>query len=290
MDYKRLIEDRQSVREYKKKSIPEDDLNEIRVFFRNASRLIDGIDTEIRIYTDPDMKNRLEGVVGYRGMAFGAPDYIVIFSEKKEHYLYNAGYLGEQLCLKMTDMEIEHCWLTVQDPAATKRALLTETDKEPVVILAAGYGKPVSMKPRLDIETPSILKFRQREAHIAPKISQDDLVYEQTWGTPADWDENAMDPLLDEAFYAASLAPSFLNRQPYRYILRDNNVILCVKQEEITSQTDTGLDVGATMFNFDIIYSQRNTQRGGWVLKTPEKAEMLRVPEDYSIIGYYPIL
>jgi len=290
MDYKQLIEDRQSVREYKKKEIPAEDLNEIRNFFEKASRLDDGIATEIGIYTDPNMKNRLEGVVGYRGMAFGAPDYIVVYSEKKAHYLYNAGYLGEQLCLKLTDMEIDHCWLTVQDPAAAKRALLTETDKEPVVILAAGYGKPVSMKPRLDINTPSSLKFKQREAHIAPKIAQDDLVYAQTWGAPADWDESAMDPLLDAAFYAASLAPSFLNRQPYRYILRNNTVVLCVKQEENTTVTDTGLDVGATMFNFDIIYAQRNTGSHGWILGIPKWADELHVPEDYSIIGYYPNL
>ena len=290
MDDKQLIEDRQSVREFKKRSIPDEDLNEIRNFFTETKKLVPDIRTELKIYNDSDMKNRLEGVAGYRGLAFGAPVYLVVFSEEKDNDLLNAGYIGEQLCLKLTDMEIDHCWLTVHDIKATKRALLAETEMTPVVILAAGYGKAVSAKPRLDIETPSNLKYNKRAEHVAPKIAQDDMVYSGSWGTPMDWSENAVDPLLDEALYAASLAPSFLNRQPYRYIVHGSCVVLCVKQEEITTAADTALDIGATMYNFDTIYAHRNTGRNKWVIGTPDGAESLHVPADYTIVAYYPIV
>lgn len=290
MNDKQLIEDRQSVREFKRRSIPNEDLNEIRTFFTEAKRLLPDIRTELKIYTDSDMKNRLEGVVGYRGLAFGAPAYLVVFSENKEHFLFNAGFIGEQLCLKLTDMEIDHCWLTIPDTDAAKRALLTETDLEPAMILAAGYGKAVSGKPRLDIETPSMVKYNKRADHIAPKIAQHDMVYSDRWGEPMDWSENVIDPLLDEALYAASLAPSFLNRQPYRYIVRSSSVVLCVKQEESTTMADTALDVGATMYNFDTIYAHRNTGRNKWIIAMPEDAGSLNVPSDYSIVGYYPIV
>lgn len=290
MNDRQLIEDRQSVREFKRRTIPDEDLNEMRDFFSGTKRLLPDIRTELKIFTDPDMKNRLEGVVGYRGLAFGAPAYLVVFSEDKDHYLFNAGFIGEQLCLKLTDMEIDHCWLTVHDTDAAKRALLTDTGLEPAVILAAGYGKAVSAKPRLDIETPSMLKYNKREEHIAPKIAQDDMVFSGTWGTPMDWSENAVDPLLDEALYAASLAPSFLNRQPYRFIVRNASVVLCAKQEEITTIADTALDVGATMYNFDAIYAQRSIGRNHWIIGLPDDAESLNVPPDYSVVGYYPIV
>ena len=289
MDDKQLIEDRQSVREFKRRTIPDEDLNEIREFFAGTKRLVPDIRTELKIYTDPDMKNRLEGVAGYRGLAFGAPVYLVVFSEDVDNYLFNAGFIGEQLCLKLTDMEIDHCWLTVHDIDATRRALLTESELEPAVILAAGYGKAVSGIQRLDIETPSMLKYNKREDHVAPKIAQDDMVYSGTWGTPMDWSESAVDPLLDEALYAASLAPSFLNRQPYRYIVLSDSVVLCVKQEEITTTADTALDIGATMYNFETIYAHRNSGKNKWILGIPENADTLNVPPDYSIAGYYPI-
>ena len=138
---------------------------------------------------------------------------------------------------------------------------------------------------RMRIFTPSNVSFRERDGHVAPKISQDELVFQSRWGKKVEWDEGGMDPLLDKALYAASLAPSFLNRQPYRYLLQGNRVLACLKNEDMTNDNDTLLDIGATMLNFDAIASQQD--QVDWTMGSPGGTEDLGIPEHYEVVAYY---
>lgn len=53
----------------------------------------------------------------------GAPCYLVILSEAAEHAGENAGYMGEDLVLKLSDMGLDSCWLTFTDEAKVREAL-----------------------------------------------------------------------------------------------------------------------------------------------------------------------
>lgn len=284
MKYMEKIEKRKSIREFKKKELEAEKIEKIFQGFEDVKRLIPEIDVEL-VVRSGDTKNRLEGVTGYRGKSFMAPDYLILLSEKADYYLENAGYLTEGLCLLLTELEISHCWLTVDDSEAAKKAALIDSDKELVVVIACGYGVKERTKKRLDILNPTNVIFRERKGHIAPKIAQEELVYQDTWGKPVDWETQQIDPLLDKSLYAASLAPSFLNRQPYRYILKGSQVILCVKEEDMTSGHDTLLDAGATMFNFDAVASEHDWI--DWQMGAPEGVEALSIPEEYKAVAYY---
>ena len=286
MDYTELIERRKSIREFSSKEVSSEQKQELAEFFAEAKRLDPGIEMEIMFF-DGDTKNRLEGVAGYRGHAFMAPAYLVLLSENKPHYMENSGFVGENLCLKLTDMGLEHCWLTVDDAAVTKKTLLIHSDKEVSTILAFGHGKRELKLKRLDIFSPADVRFSEREGHVAPKIAQSELVYNKTWGTPMDWSENAVDPDLDQAFYAASLAPSFLNRQPYRFINREKDILLLAKKEDMTTEDDTYLDIGAVMFNFYSVFTEDYHGDGSWHLGQPEDISELGAPEEYEVVGYY---
>jgi nitroreductase len=284
MKYMEKIEKRKSIREFKKKALAPDILDKIAAGFPRLHKLIPSIETELQIRTGDTML-RMEGVTGYRGKSFMAPCYLILLSEKADHYLENAGYMAEDLCLFLTELGISHCWLTADDSDATKRAALIDSDKEAAVVIACGYGVKERTKKRIDIHTPSNVVFVRRDGHIAPKISQEELVYQDKWGKPVDWLSEQIDPLLDKSFYAASLAPSFLNRQPYRYVLKGNQVILCGKKEEMTSLKDTLLDIGATMFNFDAIASQQDYI--DWEMGEPEGIESVGIPEEYKAVAFY---
>jgi len=286
MNYASLIEQRKSTREFKSKVLIDRDLNEIREYFNEAKRLLPDVHVEMQIFTG-DAKNRLEGVAGYMGKAFQAPAYLILLSEKADHAGVNAGYICEDMVLKLTEMEIDNCWVTVNDSETIKRALLLKSDLDVMAIIACGLGKPVWALKRLDIRTPSDVTFVERAGHIAPKIAQEELVYRNTWGTAVDWNENSIDPLLDQAFYAASLAPSFLNRQPYRYIYRPHQVILCVKVEEMTTEDDTALDLGATMLNFTSVFETRNSSNGKWTFGTPDDMDSVGVPKEWLVVAHY---
>ena len=284
MKYMEKIEKRKSIREFRNKELEAETIREIEEKFTGLHRLIPYIPVELEVRTG-DVKQRLEGVAGYRGKSFMAPAYLIVLSGKDDNYLENAGYITEDLCLTLTEMGISHCWLTVENSDAVKKAALIESDKEAVAVIACGYGKREKTKKRLDILNPSNVLFRKREGHVAPKIAQEEMVYQNHWGNPVDWEQGGMDPLMDQAFYAASLAPSFLNRQPYRYLIHDRQIILCVKREEMTLDQDTFLDLGATMLNFDAIASQQDDV--DWVMGAPAGIDELGIPEDYEIAAYY---
>lgn len=48
-----------------------------------------------------DAGKRLEGIAGYQGKAFDAPAYLIILFEKSPYYRVNAGFIGENLLLKL---------------------------------------------------------------------------------------------------------------------------------------------------------------------------------------------
>lgn len=285
MNYLEKIEERKSIREFKKRNLSEEVIKELKNYYdTEIQRLIPDIETEFLVFTD-DAKSRLEGNAGYLGKSFGAPAYLIILSEPKDHYLMNAGYMGEDLCLKMTEMDIAHCWLTFDDSEDIKRALLIKSDKAVGAIIACGYSKQEILGKRIDILTPSLAIFKERKGHVAPKIAQEALVYSDYWGNPVNWDDYSVDPTLDKAFYAASLAPSFLNKQPYRYILQGSRVVLVSHKEDMTNEIDTQLNLGTTMLNFSVIASTQFDS--DWEVHKPSDTRKMKLPKDYQAVAEY---
>jgi nitroreductase len=287
MKIKEQIEKRKSIREFRNKALSPAQIEEIETYFKTVPVVDPSVSPELRICTG-DAGIRLEGIAGYQGKAFGAPAYLIILSDKSPYYRVNAGFIGENLLLKLTDMGLDSCWLTLDDSNAAKKALQIQSDKHIAVVIAVGYGKREFTLKRLDIKNPANVTFKERKGHIAPKIAQSELVYLHEWGKPVDWHENSIDPMLDEAFYAASLAPSFLNRQPYRYVLLERRTLLFVKKEDLASETDTWLDAGATMFNFYITFHERNTGIDhNWVTGETEFDAAVNAPDDWRMIASY---
>lgn len=284
MNYEELIQKRQSIRSFRDKKLSEEQMTEIREYFESGERLDPELRMELQLCAD-GAGVRLEGVVGYRGNAFFAPLYLVLLSEEKEGCYENAGFVAEALSLKLTDMGLDSCWLTVDDGEAVKKALLLQSELSAVAVLACGFGKPERDVLRIDIMTPADVRFEAREGHIAPKIAQSEMVYEGSWGRTPSWEEDRFDPYLDKALYAATLAPSFLNRQTYRYLLRDRCAVLCEKAEEMVSEADRRLGLGATMYNFYITYSAYNHAGYRWKLGGAAKTEDMELPEGYEPVA-----
>ncbi len=261
MNYSEKIEKRESVRTFEEKEVSEKKIAEIKAYFDEAMRLDPSIDVELQVFTG-NAKNRLEGAAGYKGYALMAPAYLVILSEEKPHYLENAGYICEDMILKLVEMGLDNCWLSTGDAAATKRALLIESDKTVAALVAFGYGKREG-DIRIDIKTPSNVVTEARKGHAAEKIAESELVYQDKWKQPVNWESGAVYKQLDEALYAASLAPSYLNIQPYRFVLRENYVLLVLDEKAAIEEKEAMLDLGAVMLNFAAVY-QEKTHHGSW--------------------------
>lgn len=288
MNYMEKIEKRQSIREFRKKELSDKKTDKIKRAFLNTKRLIPDINVSMRV-VGGDAGVRLEGLAGYGGNSFMAPNYLVILSEQKPGYMENSGYLTEDLILSLVEMGIDCCWITVNDSDYVKTALRIDSPKEVTALVAVGEGKKEYRLKRLDIFNPSNVTLKEREGHLAPKIAQDDIAFYGTWGNRVDWSDTRIAPQVDHAIYAASLAPSFLNRQPYRFIFSNKILVMLAKKEEMVDENDTLLDIGAAMLNFDAVIEEENGASGKWQLGVPTTIGDTKKPDEYEIVAWYDL-
>jgi nitroreductase len=169
MDYYQLTIDRKSTRAFKEKDIPQEQLNELKSYFNECKRLLPEINTELRII-DPDNSPMMHGCIGYDDYLIDAPAYLLILSAPDENYLLNAGFIGEDLVLKATDMGINSCWVTINEPERLAERLKLE-GVVPAGLIAIGYEKADADKlGRLDIKNMSNVELKQRTGYVAPKL------------------------------------------------------------------------------------------------------------------------
>ncbi len=283
MDYKKLISNRKSVRNYKKIALKNEDIKELEAYVNKAKRLISDIEVEA-ISMGNEVFSKLNGKVGYKGFMLDAPNYILLLSEKKDDYLKNAGYIGEGIVLKALDMEIGSCWVTFDDSILVKSSLGINSDKDVVAIIALGYddNKTKVINLHKTGENMSKTKLDIVSDNTSERLGVEDIVYLNTWGNAATAEELENRALLN-AFHYSRLAPSTLNRQPWRFILDDGVVVLTVREDDYTGSYEEEVDAGIVMLYFEAIVDSTLTDIT-WTLNAPEKK--YNIPDNYEIIGY----
>lgn len=283
MDYNKAIEARKSIREFVGKDIAETQIDAIKNCFQDLSRMVPDIKTEYVLVNGADHQY-LKGHIGYYGMSFEAPLYLLLLSEVRPGYIENAGYINEDMILRLTDMGLDSCWMTVNEEAELKEFLAIESDLKITAAAAVGYGKKERNMTRLHIKTMSDVEVSTREGHLAPKISLSQMTYSEVWGKAALLDEQHVDDGLRNALYAASYAPTFLNRQPFRLVMKGGQLILVRMMDSLTGEYDACLNCGAVMLNFAAALDQRRPFKTQWILGQPDRG--CEVPVDCKVVGY----
>jgi ABC-type amino acid transport system permease subunit len=140
MNYSAMIQNRKSVRAFTDKKVPYSVAQEIETYYQTSvKRLIPQLETELYIFRD-DVKSALEGAAGYNQFLVGAPQYLVLLSEKDDLAQINAGFIMEDLVLNLTDMDLDTCWVTFTDSEQIKASLGIESSKDVVAIVAFGIN------------------------------------------------------------------------------------------------------------------------------------------------------
>ena len=255
MNYAALIQNRKSVREFRDKVVPFSLLEQIKTYYqRSVRRLIPEIGTEMYIF-GTDAREALEGAAGYNSFLVGAPQYLVLLSDQHPHGYLNAGFVMEDLILKLTDLELDSCWVTFADGEAVKTALGIESDRSIAAIAAFGYGVKTTRRLRLNIRSMSDIDISAKRHYFEPKRSVSDLVHKDTWGSRDGLDSaiGFYDDMLWESFYAASLAPSYLNRQAYGFLLEQGKVTLVSVPDKFNVPIDAELSLGIVLHHFTVV-------------------------------------
>ena len=102
-----IIMNKSSVRDYKEKKVDEKIILELSRYANTCPRLAEDIEMDIRIMDNDVVYRQLDGFAGYHGIMINAPHYVILLSEKKDHYMENAGYVGESIAMKAFDLGVD---------------------------------------------------------------------------------------------------------------------------------------------------------------------------------------
>jgi nitroreductase len=189
MNYSAMIQNRKSVREFRDKPVPDSMLKEIQAYgSKDCRRLIPEIETELLLF-DASVQPALEGSAGYEKFLIGAPHYLLLLSAPAEYAEENAGFMMEDLVLKLTEMELDSCWITFSDGERIKSALGLKDSLQIAAIVAFGYGEKTSKRIRLNITSMSRIDATARRQYFAPKRSLYEMTYVERWGNSEGLDE-----------------------------------------------------------------------------------------------------
>ena len=284
MDYNALIQNRKSARQFTDQKVTESVCAELESYYRSGcQRLVPDTDTELWIFGH-NTRQALEGAAGYNEFLVGAPQYLVLLSGKAEQAYENAGYMMEDLVLKLEDMGLGSCWLTFTDSKAVKDALGIDSPLEVAAIAAFGYPQKARKRMRFNILSMSNVDIGAKRHYFDPKRPVGDMVFLGGWGQTEGRDKyiGFYDDMLWEAFYCASLSPSYLNRQAYGFVVADGQVVLVSRPDEYNTEIDGKLSLGVVMLHFAAAAS---AWAGKVTWKLGADAKQIALPEGYSVIA-----
>lgn len=284
MNYSALIQNRKSVREFLEKPVGSRELEIIRNYYvRNVRRLVPGIQTKLYLF-GTHTRESLERAAGYNAFLVGAPQYLVLLSEKHDLTYLNAGYIMEDLVLKLADLDLDSCWLTFTSSEDVTAALGIETDLEVAAIVAFGYGKKAVRRIRLNLRSMSNVDVHAAHRYMEPKRSVWDMAFLDTWGNNRGLNDyiGFFDDILWEALYAASLSPSYLNRQAYGFLIKDGWISLVRRPDPYNRKIDGDLSLGIALLHFSAV---AENWAGRPVWKFGEEAVKPELPQGHSVVA-----
>ena len=284
MNYRALIENRKSVRQFKNRKVTPGHEIKIREYYAHSvKRLLPEIRTELRIF-GTDARAALEGAAGYNRFLVGAPQYLVLLSEKHPMAHLNAGYIMEDLILKLTDMGLDTCWLTFADSADVKAALSIDSALDVAAIAAFGYGVKTTKRLRLNMRSMSDVDIVAQHRYVEPKRSVYDMAFIDIWGNTYKLDDHIgfFDEMLWESLYAVSLAPSYLNRQAYGFVIHPGGISLVSRSDAYNVPIDKALSLGIALHHFT---SVAENWSGKLIWRYGKVAADLQLPEGHEVIA-----
>lgn len=205
MNLYQMIFKRRSIRKFKFEAVPDQLLKDIMAFAGRVSALCPEISVKMEILENTDKSLAVKGL-----WKVEAPYYLAFYSEEKEGYMTNAGYILEPVLLYMTGKGLGTCYLgstriPANEPAGMKTA----------IIVAFGYPKTLLYR---DPATAKRLPLKEL------CVFKDEI-------------EEPVKNILK----AVRLAPSAMNIQPWRFIVYSDRIYIFSCREFLPSAAMAGM-------------------------------------------------
>ena len=211
MDLKEAMKERHSVRQYEDRPLGENVISELENEIKACNK-----GSGLNIQLVKDEPKAFGSFMAHYGKFSGVRNYIAMIGKKGPDLEERCGYFGERLILKAQQLGLNTCWVA-QTYSKVRTAFTVNSGEKLCAVITVGYGKNCGVPHR----SKSI-----------------DAVIEADRPLP-DWFRAGAE--------AALLAPTAMNQQKFRFILKENKV---------TAKAGFGfytkLDLGIVKYHFEI--------------------------------------
>lgn len=266
MSVKDFLKTRKSTRDFKDKDLGLDILKKIETGLIGVSTKNNN-EVNFKLSIDGErIYKALDGHAGYSGKMIESPHYIICerMDDNKNSELWSA-YSIEDAISEISKLDVASCYVTVKQAPEDVRKKAFGADYDKVEYILA-IGMPNT-------------GFLNLEKTSNPRLSIDDIVFNKEIGKAFEGEELEHRG-LSEIFYYARLAPSTQNRQPWRYLVREDEVLLLTKLDEIHENTYT--DLGIQMYYFKKL-SEYGGFKGEWELVDNQELDGYKVVAKYKL-------
>lgn len=220
MNYKNIFENLKTVRDFKKTTVDNKIIEEIKSFAKDIV-LPKESSFEIVTINGEEIYSKLSEKIGYFGKIIEAPLYLAVVGSE-DSSLVDAGYFTEAIRLKIQDLGLGSCWISIKD-----NTTMFLGEKKVATVLAVGEIYNGIFKK--DIQTKS------------ERNSISDIVFDKKWNKEITLEELS-NLGLEEVFYFTRFAPSWGNKQPWKFIVSESKIYLLIEEDENKSfDLETGI-------------------------------------------------
>lgn len=210
MDILKAMEKRRSVREYTDKPIEGDTLDKLKKLIDKANA-----DSGLHIQLVLNEPKAFDSRMAHYGKFSGVMNYIALIGKRGGDLEEKCGYYGERIVLGAQTLGLNTCWVALTYKKIPE-AFTVEKDEKLLMVIAIGYGK-----------TPGKPHGSKRYDEVAKPLDA------------PKWFRSGVE--------AALLAPTALNQQKFRFVLKGDKVIAKTKVG-----TCVKTDLGIAKYHFEL--------------------------------------
>ena len=120
--------------------------------------------------------------------------------------------------------------------------------------------------------------------YVEPKRSVYDMAFLDTWGNTYKLDDHIgfFDEMLWESLYAATLSPSYLNRQAYGFVIHPGGISLVSRPDSYNTPIDGALSLGIVLHHFT---SVAENWTGKLIWRYGKTTADLQLPEGHEVVA-----
>jgi nitroreductase len=278
MNLLEAIERRVSVRSYDERPVDARHLERLIALSQAAGHLTAA--PRVELVSGAEQARRIiSHVIGSYGLVLTPPHLLVgVIPTESELARLDLGYALEQVVLEATRLELGTCWITgTYDAQSAGDAVGLTQGEVAAAVIALGYPSERGWG-RVHTRTIRRLAGGHKRKPLA------EIVYAERWGEP--WSPDGTNAMLVSILEHARLAPSAVNRQPWRFIVRPDGLALALVEPR---PIDAGIVMAHAALAAEALAAEAQGRAGRWRVhwRDAELAQAWGLPQGVTPVAIF---